>query len=80
MHLTPNLQEERQNLLIERITKNVHRLNEALLELDRSVVEINNHNHYLQIVSELNAAYNRHTSFNLASMETGDTDNQTVPQ
>lgn len=50
------LKEERQSLLLERITKSVHRLNEALLELDRSVVEINNHNQAITIVAELSEA------------------------
>lgn len=49
-------QEERQSLLLERITKSVHRLNEALLELDQSVVEINNHNQAITIVAELSEA------------------------
>ncbi|GAC95520.1 hypothetical protein PHSY_003096 [Pseudozyma hubeiensis SY62] len=51
-----NPHEERQSLLLERITKNVHRLNEALLELDKSVVEINNHNQSITIVAELSEA------------------------
>ena len=50
------MQEERQSLLLERITKSVHRLNEALLELDQSVVEINNHNQAITIVAELSEA------------------------
>ena len=50
------LKEERQSLLLERITKSVHRLNEALLDLDRSVVEINNHNQAITIVAELSEA------------------------
>jgi hypothetical protein len=53
------LQEERQSLLLERITKSVHRLNEALQELDRSVVEINNHNQAVIIVSDLSEAVSR---------------------
>lgn len=46
-------------MLLERITKSVHRLNEALLELDRSVVEINNHNQAITIVAELSEAVSR---------------------
>lgn len=53
------MQEERQSLLLERITKSVHRLNEALQELDRSVVEINNHNQAVIIVSDLSEAVSR---------------------
>lgn len=68
------LKEERQSLLLERITKSVHRLNEALLELDRSVVEINNHNQAITIVAELSEAYRRNAAFNLANMEAVDED------
>ncbi|KAJ9476799.1 DASH complex subunit DAD4 [Pseudozyma hubeiensis] len=69
-----NPHEERQSLLLERITKNVHRLNEALLELDKSVVEINNHNQSITIVAELSEAYRRNAAFNLSNMEAADDD------
>ncbi|GAC73607.1 hypothetical protein PANT_9c00210 [Moesziomyces antarcticus T-34] len=64
-----NPHEERQSLLLERITKSVHRLNEALQELDRSVVEINNHNQAVIIVSDLSEAYRRNAAFNLHNMD-----------
>ncbi|CBQ67802.1 related to DAD4-outer kinetochore protein (part of Dam1 complex) [Sporisorium reilianum SRZ2] len=69
-----NPHEERQSLLLERITKSVHRLNEALLELDQSVVEINNHNQAITIVAELSEAYRRNAAFNLSNMEAVDED------
>lgn len=61
LDLNPNLiliscilkQEERQSLLLERIIKNVDLLNESLLDLDRSVAEINAHNSSITIVAEL---------------------------
>jgi hypothetical protein len=48
-----NPHEERQSLLLERIIKNVDLLNDALLELDRSVAEINAHNQDITIAAEL---------------------------
>ncbi|TKY90602.1 hypothetical protein EX895_000600 [Sporisorium graminicola] len=74
-----NPHEERQSLLLERITKSVHRLNEALLELDQSVVEINNHNQAITIVSDLSEAYRRNAAFNLANMEAADDDGLSKP-
>ena len=46
-------QEERQTLLLERIIKNVDLLNEALLEMNRSFADINNHNQDITIVAEM---------------------------
>lgn len=42
--------------MLDRITGNVHRLNEALLELNRSVIEINNYNEQITITAELSEA------------------------
>lgn len=62
-------QEERQSLLLERIIKNVDLLNDALLELDRSVAEINSHNADVTIAAQMWANYGRNTAFNLQSMD-----------
>ncbi|CEH13814.1 dash subunit dad4 [Ceraceosorus bombacis] len=64
-----NPHEERQTLLLERIIKNVDLLNDALLELDRSVAEINTHNHEITIAAELWEGYRRNVAFNLANMQ-----------
>ncbi|KAK0525263.1 hypothetical protein OC835_000052 [Tilletia horrida] len=61
-----NPHEERQCLLLERIIKTVDVLNDALLDLDRSVAEINQHNQAITVVGELWEGYRRNASFNLA--------------
>ena len=48
-----NPHEERQLLLLERIIKNVHLVNDALVEMTRSVAEINEFNKNVTIVGEL---------------------------
>ncbi|PWN96098.1 DASH complex, subunit Dad4 [Tilletiopsis washingtonensis] len=64
-----NPHEERQSLLLERIIKNVDLLNDALLELDRSVAEINAHNQDITIAAELWEGYRRNVAFNLTNMD-----------
>ncbi|PKI85472.1 hypothetical protein MVES1_000120 [Malassezia vespertilionis] len=66
-----NPYEERQTLLLERIIKNVDLLNEALLELNRSLSEINTHNQEITIVSEMWNGYHRNVDFNLQNMDMG---------
>lgn len=48
-----NPHEERQLMLLERIIKNVHLVNDALVEMTRSVAEINEFNKNVTIVGEL---------------------------
>ncbi|PWN92917.1 hypothetical protein FA10DRAFT_263651 [Acaromyces ingoldii] len=48
-----NPHEERQSMLLERIIKNVDLLNDAMVELTRSMAEINEFNQRVTIVSEL---------------------------
>lgn len=48
-----NPHEEQQLLLLERIIKNVHLVNDALVEMTRSVSEINEFNKNVTIVGEL---------------------------
>lgn len=48
-----NPHEERQLLLLERIIKNVHLVNDAMVEMTRSVAEINEFNKNVTIVGEL---------------------------
>lgn len=62
-------QEERQTLLLERIIKNVDLLNEALMEMNRSFADINNHNQDITIVAEMWNGYHRNVDFNLQNME-----------
>ncbi|KAE8221308.1 hypothetical protein CF319_g5312 [Tilletia indica] len=61
-----NPHEERQCLLLERIIKTVDVLNDALLDLDRSIAEINQHNQAITVVGELWEGYRRNASFNLS--------------
>ncbi|KAK0545916.1 hypothetical protein OC846_003922 [Tilletia horrida] len=61
-----NPHEERQCLLLERIIKTVDVLNDALLDLDRSIAEINQHNQAITVVGELWEGYRRNATFNLA--------------
>ncbi|PWN34034.1 DASH complex, subunit Dad4 [Meira miltonrushii] len=69
-----NPHEERQLLLLERIIKNVHLVNDALVEMTRSVAEINEFNKNVTIVGELWEGYRRNVAFNLSSMEEHDRD------
>ncbi|PWN52149.1 DASH complex, subunit Dad4 [Violaceomyces palustris] len=71
-----NPHEERQSLLLERIIKNVDLLNDALIELDRSVAEINEHNQAITIVGELWEGYRRNAAFNLQNMEMNEDQSQ----
>ncbi|WFD32551.1 hypothetical protein MSPP1_003599 [Malassezia sp. CBS 17886] len=64
-----NPYEERQALLLERIIKNVDLLDEALHELNRAVVHINNRNQETTIVAEMWNGYYRNVAFNLENMD-----------
>lgn len=55
-------------MLLERIIKNVDSLNEALLEMNRALAEINNHNQEMTIVAEMWNGYHRNVDFNLQNM------------
>lgn len=48
-----NPHEERQALLLERIIKNVNLVNDALVEMNRSLQEVNAYNTKVTVVSEL---------------------------
>lgn len=48
-----NPHEERQLLLLERIIKNVHLVNDAMVEMTRSIAEVNDFNKNITIVGEL---------------------------
>jgi DASH complex subunit DAD4 len=48
-----NPHEERQALLLERIIKNVNLVNDALVEMNRSLQEINTYNTKVTVVGEL---------------------------
>ncbi|UZJ55331.1 hypothetical protein CBS101457_004651 [Exobasidium rhododendri] len=64
-----NPHEERQALLLERIIKNVDLVNDALVEMNRSLQEVNAYNTKSTVVGELWEGYRRNVAFNLASME-----------
>jgi DASH complex subunit DAD4 len=48
-----NPHEERQALLLERIIKNVNLVNDALVEMNRSLQEVNAYNTKVTVVGEL---------------------------
>lgn len=58
-----NPHEEQQLLLLERIIKNVHLVNDALVEMTRSVSEINEFNKNVTIVGELWDGVSLHSRF-----------------
>ncbi|KAL9933190.1 hypothetical protein V8E36_007908 [Tilletia maclaganii] len=74
-----NPHEERQCLLLERIIKTVDVLNDALLDLDRSIAEINQHNQAITVVGELWEGYRRNASFNLAHIGGDETGASSAP-
>lgn len=55
-----NPHEERQLLLLQRIIQNVHLVNDALVEMTRSVAEINEFNKNVTIAGELWEGVSRH--------------------
>jgi DASH complex subunit DAD4 len=48
-----NPHEERQALLLERIIKNVNLVNDAMMEMNRSLQEVNAYNTKVTVVGEL---------------------------
>ncbi|KAF8595184.1 DASH complex, subunit Dad4 [Ceratobasidium sp. AG-I] len=70
-----NPHEERQAILLARIIKNADKLHEAIIEMNKSVAEINTANEDIVIASELFANYRRNVAYNLAA--TGTTDDST---
>ncbi|BFZ61423.1 DASH complex subunit dad4 [Saitoella coloradoensis] len=60
-----NPHEEQQNALVARIINNVEKLNEAVIELNRSLQDINMHTMNVELVSQMWANYHRNVLFNL---------------
>jgi len=64
-----NPYEEQQTVLLGRIIGNVEKLNEAMLELNRALAEINAHNSNITVVTDMWTHYTRNVLFNLESTE-----------
>ncbi|KAL4400379.1 DASH complex protein [Malassezia pachydermatis] len=47
-------------------------LNEALMEMNRSIANINNHNQEITIVAEMWNGYHRNVEFNLQNIQSTD--------
>ncbi|QSL66129.1 hypothetical protein MERGE_000504 [Pneumocystis wakefieldiae] len=60
-----NPHEEQQNALMARIVMNVEKLNEAIMEFNRCIQEINMANMNLELISQIWANYGRNVRFHL---------------
>ncbi|KAG4304835.1 hypothetical protein PORY_001888 [Pneumocystis oryctolagi] len=60
-----NPHEEQQNALMARIVANVEKLNEAIMEFNRCIQEINMANMNVELISQMWANYGRNVRFHL---------------
>ena len=60
-----NPHQEQQNAIMSRVINNVEKLNEAVIELNRSLQQINMNNMNVELVSQMWANYSRNAGFYL---------------